>query len=54
MVHIMCSCGTVFRRKEGTRSNLLGIFSRGPHKGHAEVARWTFNPPEWLKMEATQ
>ena len=49
MVHILCSCGSVFNRKEKTRSNILGLFRNGPHKGHNEIARWTFNPPANLK-----
>ena len=49
MVHIQCSCGTVFNRREKTRANLLGIFRKGPHMGHKEVARWTFSPPPWLR-----
>ena len=49
MVHIQCSCGTIFTRKEKTRSNLLSLFRNGTHKGHHEVARWTFSPPASIK-----
>ncbi len=55
MVHVLCSCGTVFNRKEKTRSNMGWVFrNSGPHRGHHEVARWTFNPPANIKGMVSQ
>ena len=49
MVHIRCSCGTIFNRKEKTHTNLRSLFRNGTHKGHYEVARWTYGPPASVK-----